>query len=160
MLELSSFQLDNVAGFEPTAGAILNLTQDHLDWHGDMASYGQAKARIFGRGMDSATVIVANRDDAAVEALVPAPVFVKGTRGKPGRTVSRRVVRFGLNAPARAGMAAGLAILLHAVLLTALLLSFDADTPESQRAAGPPAIALTLSAPRARPGTARKRTGG
>ena len=103
VLELSSFQLDNVAGFEPTAGAILNLTQDHLDWHGDMASYGQAKARIFGRGMDSATVIVANRDDAAVEALVPAPVFVKGTRGKPGRTVSRRVVRFGLNAPKAAG---------------------------------------------------------
>ncbi|MBL8279913.1 MAG: UDP-N-acetylmuramoyl-L-alanine--D-glutamate ligase [Pelomonas sp.] len=103
VLELSSFQLDGVTGFEPTAGAVLNLTQDHLDWHGDMAAYGQAKARIFGRGMDSPTVIVANRDDADVEALVPAPVFVKGTRGKPGRTVSRRVVRFGLNAPKAPG---------------------------------------------------------
>ena len=103
VLELSSFQLDNVAGFEPTAGAVLNLTQDHLYWHGDMAAYGRAKARIFGGGMDSPTVIVANRDDPAVEALVPAPVFVKGTRGKPGRTVSRRVVRFGLNAPRAAG---------------------------------------------------------
>lgn len=103
VLELSSFQLDGVNGFEPTAGAVLNLTQDHLDWHGDMPAYGQAKARIFGRGMDSPTVIVANRDDAAVEALVPAPVFVKGTRGKPGRTVSRRVVRFGLNAPRAPG---------------------------------------------------------
>lgn len=103
VLELSSFQLDGVSGFEPTAGALLNLTQDHLDWHGDMAAYGQAKARIFGRGMDSPTVIVANRDDAEVEGLVPAPVFVKGTRGKPGRTVSRRVVRFGLNAPQAPG---------------------------------------------------------
>ena len=103
VLELSSFQLDNVAGFDPTAGALLNLTQDHLDWHGDMAAYGRAKARIFGRGMDSPTVIVANRDDPEVEGLVPAPVFVKGTRGKPGRTVSRRVVRFGLNPPKAPG---------------------------------------------------------
>ncbi|PTT84441.1 UDP-N-acetylmuramoyl-L-alanine--D-glutamate ligase, partial [Pelomonas sp. HMWF004] len=77
----------------------LNLTQDHLDWHGDMAGYGRAKARIFGRD----GVIVANRDDPAVEALVPAPVFVKGSRGKPGRTVSRQVVRFGLDAPRAPG---------------------------------------------------------
>ncbi|MGC3946745.1 MAG: Mur ligase family protein [Chryseolinea sp.] len=99
VLELSSFQLDNVAGFEPTAGAVLNLTQDHLDWHGDMAAYGRAKARIFGRE----SVIVSNRDDVEVEGLVPQPVFVKGTRGKPGRTVSRRVVRFGLNPPTAPG---------------------------------------------------------
>jgi len=99
VLELSSFQLDNVAGFEPTAGAVLNLTQDHLDWHGDMGAYGRAKARIFGRE----AVIVVNRDDAEVEGLVPAPVFVKGSRGKPGRTVSRHVVRFGLNAPTAPG---------------------------------------------------------
>ncbi|MDR7330934.1 UDP-N-acetylmuramoyl-L-alanine--D-glutamate ligase [Roseateles asaccharophilus] len=99
VLELSSFQLDGVTSFEPTAGAILNLTQDHLDWHGDMAGYGRAKARIFGRE----SVIVANRDDAEVEGLVPQPVFVKGTRGKPGRTVSRRVVRFGLNPPTAPG---------------------------------------------------------
>jgi UDP-N-acetylmuramoylalanine--D-glutamate ligase len=99
VLELSSFQLEGVTNFEPTAGAILNLTQDHLDWHGDMASYGRAKARIFGRE----AVIVANRDDAEVEPLVPQPVFVKGTRGKPGRTVSRRVVRFGLNSPKAPG---------------------------------------------------------
>ncbi|MFN3303536.1 MAG: UDP-N-acetylmuramoyl-L-alanine--D-glutamate ligase [Roseateles sp.] len=99
VLELSSFQLDGVNGFEPTAGAVLNLTQDHLDWHGDMAAYGRAKARIFGRE----GVIVVNRDDAEVEALVPQPVFVKGSRGKPGRTVSRQVVRFGLNAPTAPG---------------------------------------------------------
>ncbi|MBV8034064.1 UDP-N-acetylmuramoyl-L-alanine--D-glutamate ligase [Roseateles sp.] len=99
VLELSSFQLDGVTNFEPTAGAVLNLTQDHLDWHGDMAAYGRAKARIFGRE----SILVVNRDDAAVEALVPAPVFVKGSRGKPGRTVSRRVVRFGLNAPTAPG---------------------------------------------------------
>ncbi|MFG6416341.1 UDP-N-acetylmuramoyl-L-alanine--D-glutamate ligase [Roseateles sp. DC23W] len=99
VLELSSFQLEGAAGFEPTAGAVLNLTQDHLDWHGDMAAYGRAKARVFGRE----GVIVANRDDAEVEGLVPQPVFVKGSRGKPGRTVSRQVVRFGLNLPTAPG---------------------------------------------------------
>ncbi|MBW8844896.1 MAG: UDP-N-acetylmuramoyl-L-alanine--D-glutamate ligase [Burkholderiales bacterium] len=99
VLELSSFQLDGVAHFEPTAGAVLNLTQDHLDWHGDMAAYGRAKARIFGRE----SVIVVNRDDAEVEGLVPAAVFVKGSRGRPGRTVSRHVVRFGPNPPKAPG---------------------------------------------------------
>ncbi len=48
MLELSSFQLDGVARLRADAAAVLNLTQDHLDWHGDMAAYAAAKARIFG----------------------------------------------------------------------------------------------------------------
>ncbi|UUX95665.1 UDP-N-acetylmuramoyl-L-alanine--D-glutamate ligase [Aquabacterium sp. J223] len=99
VLELSSFQLDGVRGFEPHAAAVLNITQDHLDWHGDMAAYAAAKGRVFGeRGM-----LVINRDDAAVEALVPPPVVVKGARGRPGRTVSREVVRFGLDAPRAPG---------------------------------------------------------
>ena len=42
VLELSSFQLDGVDNFEPTAAALLNITQDHLDWHGDMQAYAQA----------------------------------------------------------------------------------------------------------------------
>jgi UDP-N-acetylmuramoylalanine--D-glutamate ligase len=49
VLELSSFQLDGVAGFEPTAATVLNITQDHLDWHGDINAYAAAKARIFAR---------------------------------------------------------------------------------------------------------------
>ena len=48
VLELSSFQLDGASGFEPTAAAVLNLTQDHLDWHGSMEAYAAAKARVFG----------------------------------------------------------------------------------------------------------------
>lgn len=65
VLELSSFQLDGVQGFEPTAATVLNLTQDHLDWHGDMAAYAAAKARIFG----TKSVMVLNRDDDAVMAM-------------------------------------------------------------------------------------------
>ena len=99
VLELSSFQLDTVVGFEPTAAAVLNLTQDHLDWHGDMAAYGRAKARIFGQQ----ALMVINRDDPEVEAMVPAPVPVKQGRGRPTKLVSREVVRFGLNAPTNPG---------------------------------------------------------
>ncbi|HWH84320.1 MAG TPA: UDP-N-acetylmuramoyl-L-alanine--D-glutamate ligase [Burkholderiaceae bacterium] len=94
VLELSSFQLDAVTAFEPSAAALLNLTQDHLDWHGSMDAYAAAKARIFGRE----AVLVINRDDPAVEALVPAPEVVK-TKGRKPVTVARRVVRFGTGAP-------------------------------------------------------------
>jgi UDP-N-acetylmuramoylalanine--D-glutamate ligase len=88
-----------VQGFEPTAGTVLNITQDHLDWHGSMDAYTAAKARVFG----SAGVMVINRDDPRVEALVPAPVMVKGGRGRPTRAVQRKLVRFGLDAPDRPG---------------------------------------------------------
>ncbi len=95
VLELSSFQLEGVTGFEPTAAAVLNLSQDHLDWHGDMVAYGRAKARIFGEQ----AVMVINRDDALVEAMVPAPIKVAQGRGRPHKLVSRQVLRFGLDAP-------------------------------------------------------------
>lgn len=96
VLELSSFQLDGVQGFEPGAATVLNVTQDHLDWHGDMKAYAGAKARIFGR----TAVMVINRDDPAVEAMVPAPLPGKGRFAKP---IERHVVRFGLDAPKRPG---------------------------------------------------------
>ena len=73
VLELSSFQLDSVTGFEPTAAAVLNVTQDHLDWHGSMEAYANAKARIFG----AKALMVLNREDPAVMAMLPAPVPVK-----------------------------------------------------------------------------------
>ncbi|WP_298236084.1 UDP-N-acetylmuramoyl-L-alanine--D-glutamate ligase [uncultured Azohydromonas sp.] len=96
VLELSSFQLDGVQGFEPDAAVVLNVTQDHLDWHGDMAAYARAKAAIYGRD----AVMVVNRDDPAVEAMVPPPTVVKAAvRGGRPRVVSRRVVRFGLDVP-------------------------------------------------------------
>lgn len=104
VLELSSFQLDGVQGFEPTAGAVLNLTQDHLDWHGDMAAYAAAKARVFGEQ----GLMVINRDDPWVEAMVPQPPAPPiGARGKPLKVsvkwTPRRVCRFGLGVPQSAG---------------------------------------------------------
>ena len=69
VLELSSFQLDGVAGFEPNAAVVLNVTQDHLDWHGSMQAYAAAKVRIFGQH----GLMVLNRDDAGVMAMLSAP---------------------------------------------------------------------------------------
>ncbi|EHR73216.1 UDP-N-acetylmuramoylalanine--D-glutamate ligase [Burkholderiales bacterium JOSHI_001] len=99
VLELSSFQLDGVQGFEPSAGAVLNLTQDHLDWHGDLAAYAAAKARIFGQQ----GVMVLNADDSAVMAMVPAPEVVKGAKGRPAKTLHRKALHFSLQPPARPG---------------------------------------------------------
>ena len=94
VLELSSFQLDGVQGFEPTAAAVLNISQDHLDWHGDMPSYVAAKARIFG----AKGLLVLNRDDAAVMQMLPPPV-----RARLQRPVVRAHLTFGAGMPLRPG---------------------------------------------------------
>lgn len=129
VLELSSFQLDGAKvgadGFQPDAAVVLNLTQDHLDWHGDMAAYGAAKARVFGSAAPSAGLWVINRDDPLVEALVPQPPPPPmGARGKPLKVTVKwappRVCRFGLNAPQAPGdfgliVEAGMAWLVRAL---------------------------------------------
>jgi len=65
VLELSSFQLQTTTSLACDAAAVLNLTQDHLDWHGTMDAYAKAKERIFAAG----TVRVLNRDDPRVAAM-------------------------------------------------------------------------------------------
>lgn len=97
VLELSSFQLDGVQGFEPAAATVLNLSQDHLDWHQSMQAYAAAKARIFGQRAR----MVLNRDDPAVAAMLPQPVIPKGR--KTPLEPARSVLRFGLGAPREPG---------------------------------------------------------
>jgi UDP-N-acetylmuramoylalanine--D-glutamate ligase len=67
VLELSSFQLETAHTFAPDAAVVLNITQDHLDWHGGLDAYVAAKGRIFG----PQTVRVLNRGDARVMAFAP-----------------------------------------------------------------------------------------
>jgi UDP-N-acetylmuramoylalanine--D-glutamate ligase len=104
VLELSSFQLDEVQGFEPSAAVVLNVTQDHLDWHGTMDAYAAAKARVYG----STSTMVVNRDDVRVAAMAPLPAAgkppkaLKAAKGAP-KVAPRHVVRFGLDAPQRPG---------------------------------------------------------
>jgi len=94
VLELSSFQLDNAGPFEPSAATVLNITQDHLDWHGNMAAYAAAKEKIFG----ASSLMVLNRDDARVMAMLPEPV-----RAKLQKPVVRAHVTYGAEMPQRPG---------------------------------------------------------
>jgi UDP-N-acetylmuramoylalanine--D-glutamate ligase len=82
VLELSSFQLHTTFTLQADVATVLNLTQDHLDWHGDMASYARDKARIFGPG----TVRVLNRDDDGVMQMAdPAAASVTFGADAPQR---------------------------------------------------------------------------
>ncbi|MGV3492674.1 MAG: Mur ligase family protein, partial [Ramlibacter sp.] len=94
VLELSSFQLDGVTGFESTAATVLNISQDHLDWHGTMEAYAAAKGRIFGEK----AVMVLNREDPLVMKMLPEPVRLKG-----GKYEQREHVTFGGDMPRRPG---------------------------------------------------------
>jgi UDP-N-acetylmuramoylalanine--D-glutamate ligase len=80
-VELSSFQLHWAPSVRPEAGALLNIAEDHLDWHGTLSDYAAAKAGVL-RGR----VAVAGLDDpraAELLAAAPAPVRVGFRLGEP-----------------------------------------------------------------------------
>lgn len=66
VLELSSFQMMTTHSLAPDAAVVLNLTQDHLDWHKDMQEYGAAKASL----LAASRVAIVNRNDDAVVGMV------------------------------------------------------------------------------------------
>lgn len=68
--EISSFQLDAIIRFRPKVAVLLNITEDHLDWHPDFKDYVRAKSRIFMNQLDSDFAVV-NLDDKVVRSLVP-----------------------------------------------------------------------------------------
>ena len=65
VLELSSFQLASTRTLACHAAAVLNVTEDHLDWHGSMEDYAACKARIFAER----TIRILNRDDPRTMAM-------------------------------------------------------------------------------------------
>ena len=80
-VELSSFQLHWAPSVTPAAGVLLNLAEDHLDWHGTMAEYARAKT-----GVLTGKVAVAGTDDPFVADLLaasPAPVKIGITLDEP-----------------------------------------------------------------------------
>ncbi|MDD2647935.1 MAG: UDP-N-acetylmuramoyl-L-alanine--D-glutamate ligase [Eubacteriales bacterium] len=103
--EVSSFQMETSDTFHPRAAAILNITEDHLNRHGDMETYINMKMRMF-ENMGKDDVAVFNRDDAVCRELskrvnakvwffsrkepVPAGAFVEDgyivVRKKDGQT--------------------------------------------------------------------------
>ncbi len=105
VLELSSFQLEHPGAFAATAATVLNLSQDHLDWHGSMDAYAAAKARIFG-GSDAPGAMLLNRDDARVMAMRPQPTPVPRNISREARAKlapPRAVITFGGDAPQHPG---------------------------------------------------------
>ena len=80
ILELSSFQLETTSNLHAEVAVILNMSEDHLDRHGDMMGYHTAKHRIF-QGVKK---VVHNRDDSLTRPLVPDATPMQS---------------FGLNAP-------------------------------------------------------------
>ncbi|GGB87714.1 UDP-N-acetylmuramoyl-L-alanyl-D-glutamate--2,6-diaminopimelate ligase [Marinobacterium zhoushanense] len=80
VMEVSSHALDQgrVAGVQFDAAAYTNLTHDHLDYHGDMAAYAKAKARLFTDY--GAPLQVLNADDAEGRVLLAQPCPAGGER--------------------------------------------------------------------------------
>jgi UDP-N-acetylmuramoylalanine--D-glutamate ligase len=71
VLELSSFQLERCASVGAEVATVLNVSEDHLDHHGSLINYHQAKHRIF---RDCKQVVI-NRDDALSTPLIPDDVI-------------------------------------------------------------------------------------
>ena len=77
--ELSSYQLESTVTFHPRVAALLNLSPDHLDRHGDLESYGAAKAAIFANQGAGDTAVL-NADDPLVMRLGQGETVGDGTR--------------------------------------------------------------------------------
>ena len=87
--EASSFQLQDTEAFAPEAAVLLNISPDHLDRHGTMEAYAQAKLKVFARQ---------SADDIAVVPAVLDPNLDPGARTvleQALRTMRARCVRFG-----------------------------------------------------------------
>ena len=60
--EISSFQLHNTKTFKPHIGAILNISPDHIDWHGSFENYANDKMKL-AKNQDKEDFLVINHDD-------------------------------------------------------------------------------------------------
>lgn len=81
-VELSSFQLYWAPSLRPEAGVVLNIAEDHLDWHVTMAAYTEAKARVL-TGRAAVVGLDSSRAAALLETAL-APVRVGFRLGEPG----------------------------------------------------------------------------
>ena len=87
VLELSSFQLHFTYSLNPSAATVLNLSQDHLDWHGNMQAYATAKAAIFG----PSSICIVNRDELELNHLLSSQLE------------DRQIIHFGSSRPDEPG---------------------------------------------------------
>ena len=87
VIEVSSFQLRFIDSFRPAVAVLLNVADDHLDWHGTSEAYADAKARIFENAGDDG-VLVFDGDDAGARKLAERAtgqvIAVSGRQAPPG----------------------------------------------------------------------------
>jgi UDP-N-acetylmuramoylalanine--D-glutamate ligase len=77
VVEVSSFQLHYLGEVSPHASAVLNLDEDHLDWHGSFENYRLAKAKVY---QNTRFACVYNVGDAATEQMVLDAEVIEGAR--------------------------------------------------------------------------------
>jgi UDP-N-acetylmuramoylalanine--D-glutamate ligase len=97
--ELSSFQLHFTSTFRADVGVVLNVADDHLDWHGDAAAYAAAKARVWSNQRAAAASGLGARDWAVTSVDDPGCVRLVAEHPPPAGRLT-----FGLGAPARGGV--------------------------------------------------------
>jgi UDP-N-acetylmuramoylalanine--D-glutamate ligase len=77
VVELSSYQLHWMDEVSPAASVVLNIADDHLDWHGSKEAYRAAKGRVYER---TRLACVYNVEDPVTEELVREAEVVEGCR--------------------------------------------------------------------------------
>ncbi len=96
VLEVSSFQFEEIRSFRPDIGLILNLTPDHLDRYPDLESYYQAKLDGF-RNQRRGDCLIVNHDDMRLRGLADRPegdgarvvAFSRAGRPKEGASLKQ-----------------------------------------------------------------------
>lgn len=88
VVELSSFQLHYLGSIQPFSSAVLNLADDHIDWHGSFEAYSDTKAKIY---ENTKVACVYNLSDVATEKMVENADVTEGARA----------IGFGTGLPAR-----------------------------------------------------------
>ncbi|MGA1838587.1 UDP-N-acetylmuramoyl-L-alanine--D-glutamate ligase [Herbiconiux sp. 11R-BC] len=86
VVELSSYQLHSTSSMSPYASVVLNVADDHLDWHGSFEAYAAAKARVY---TNTQVACVYNKTDELTRRMVEDAEVVEGARA----------VGFGLGVP-------------------------------------------------------------
>jgi UDP-N-acetylmuramoylalanine--D-glutamate ligase len=89
VVELSSFQLETIAGFHPSVALCLNVTPNHMDRYETLMDYAAAKHRIF-RNQSAGDVAILNADDEIVSS------WAKGLRAHVTLFSVRRELEEGL----------------------------------------------------------------
>ena len=90
--EVSTFQLEfTTRAFAPDVAVLLNVAQDHIDWHGSVEAYAKAKAKVFG-GQRPDQVVVVNVDDPVTRRLAQAAPSRVVTSSRTDRGATYHVV--------------------------------------------------------------------